>query len=77
MGCMFAGKSTELLRRLRKHEITEKKVLIIKFKGDQRYSEKCEVVTHCGQARTAVAAVELNQVGNKWKKFDVIGIDEG
>ena len=38
MGCMFAGKSTELLRRIRKHEITGKKVFNVKFLADQRYS---------------------------------------
>ena len=37
LGCMFAGKSTELLRRVRKHEITGKNVLNVKFSADQRY----------------------------------------
>jgi len=38
IGCMFAGKSTEMLRRVRKHEITGKSVLTVKFSADQRYS---------------------------------------
>ena len=48
IGCMFAGKSTELLRRVRKHEITGKNVLNVKYSADQRYGTKCEVVTHDG-----------------------------
>ena len=39
MGPMFAGKSTELLRRVNKQEISGKKVLVIKYASDKRYSE--------------------------------------
>ena len=74
---MFAGKSTELLRRIRKHEITGKNVLNVKFSADQRYSQKGEIVTHEGQKRVATAVLELEHLGDVWKQYDVIGIDEG
>ena len=47
MGPMFSGKSTELLRRLERHRIAHKNVILIKHKSDMRYegSESC-VVTH-------------------------------
>jgi thymidine kinase len=78
IGCMFAGKSTELLRRVRKHEITGKSVLNVKFSADQRYDkERCEIVTHCGQKRSATAVILLKHLGPVWEKYDVIGIDEG
>ena len=48
MGCMFAGKTTELIRRCRKHEITEKKVLQVKFSVDKRYGDEMTIVTHAG-----------------------------
>ena len=38
MGPMFAGKSTELLRRVNRLEIAGKKCLSIKYSADQRYS---------------------------------------
>jgi hypothetical protein len=38
IGPMFAGKSTELLRRMQRHEISGKKCLYIKYSGDTRYS---------------------------------------
>jgi thymidine kinase len=42
---MFAGKSTELLRRVKRHEISGKKCLSIKYAQDNRYSEEC-ISTH-------------------------------
>jgi len=74
---MFAGKSTELLRLIRKHEISGKKVLKIKFSADHRYGEKHQIITHSGQAREAIPVNTLQQLGNFWTEFDVIGIDEG
>ena len=77
IGCMFAGKSTEMLRRVRKHEITGKSVLTVKFSADQRYSNQSIITTHEGQTRSSTDAIELSSLGDTWRKYDVIGIDEG
>ena len=45
MGPMFAGKSTELLRRVNRLEISGKKVLSVKFAADKRYSND-SISTH-------------------------------
>lgn len=45
MGPMFAGKSTELLRRVKRLEISGKKCLSIKYAADNRYS-KDAIATH-------------------------------
>jgi thymidine kinase len=45
MGPMFAGKSTELLRRIKRLEISGKKCLNIKYSNDNRYSADC-ISTH-------------------------------
>ena len=45
IGPMFAGKSTEMLRRLTRLEIAGKKCLAIKFSNDNRYSSDC-ITTH-------------------------------
>lgn len=45
MGPMFAGKSTELMRRVRRHNIAGKKCLFIKYIADDRYSSEC-IATH-------------------------------
>lgn len=44
-GCMFAGKTEELIRRLKRLEYAKKSYLLFKPKIDNRYSEK-EVVSH-------------------------------
>jgi len=77
MGCMFAGKSTELLRRCRKHEITGKRVLKVKFSADHRYDSE-SISTHNGIKEKAVPSTSLiTDLEDCWRKFDVIGIDEG
>jgi thymidine kinase len=74
---MFAGKSTELLRRCRKHEITGKKVLKVKFCADNRYDLE-SIATHNGMKEKAIPSTSLvHDLRDYWRKFDVIGIDEG
>lgn len=77
MGTMFAGKSTELLRRLNMHEIAGRRVLRLKFAADERYDNSCAISTHSGLKKEAIPVNTLSEVGNSWKQFDVIGIDEG
>lgn len=76
MGPMFAGKSTELLRRVQRLEISGKKCLSIKYSADERYS-KDSISTHDKHLRPAIACKKLDEVKDNWKKFDVLGIDEG
>ena len=45
IGPMFAGKSTELLRRVKRHQISGKRCLNIKYIMDDRYSNDC-IATH-------------------------------
>ena len=44
-GCMFSGKTEELIRRLRRAEIAKQKVKIFKPLIDTRYSDKL-IVSH-------------------------------
>jgi len=75
-GPMFSGKSTELIRRLKRYQIAQYEVLIIKYKNDVRYDDK-GIATHCGQTLKAESASMLDELTEKAKDFDVIGIDEG
>jgi thymidine kinase len=76
MGTMFAGKSTELLRRTRLHELGGKSILRIKFSADHRYG-MTDISTHTGQSTAARPLTKLAECGEEWRQFDVIGIDEG
>ena len=77
MGTMFAGKSTELLRQISLQEVAGKKVMRVKFAGDNRYKNKTRIATHTGQSRDALAVTFLSELGDSWRSYDVIGIDEG
>lgn len=76
-GPMFAGKSTELLRRVRRAVIADKDVLLVKPTVDDRYSDE-EVVTHDGNR------IRCRVVSDLWELVDeidardpdVIAIDE-
>jgi thymidine kinase len=45
IGPMFAGKTTELLRRVQRHAISGKSCLYIKYAADTRYDISC-IATH-------------------------------
>lgn len=45
MGCMFSGKSTEIIRIINRYKALEKKILIINHKSDNRYKEN-SIATH-------------------------------
>ena len=45
MGCMFSGKSTELIRLANRYKVLDMKVLIVNHTLDNRYSESA-VATH-------------------------------
>ena len=80
-GPMFSGKSTELHRRIRRHKIAGRSVLLIKYKDDTRYAHICGSnanVTHDHQTLPAHSAKELmGNMDNIAHNYDVIGIDEG
>ena len=54
IGPMFAGKSTELLRVMQKHEQSGKDCLYVKYAQDQRY-DIGSIATHDLEKQKAVA----------------------
>jgi thymidine kinase len=74
-GCMFSGKTEELIRRLRRAQIAKQQVVIFKPKVDNRYSTS-HIVSHSEQFLTSNVIdnpIEICELGNK---AQVIGIDE-
>jgi len=76
VGPMFSGKTSELLRRIRRFGYAKMSTLLVKFAADKRYSDTC-ISTHDKLMIKAVSASKLTEIGEKYKSFDVIGIDEG
>lgn len=76
VGPMFAGKSEELIRRLRRLDYAKKKYLVFKPAIDDRYS-KDEVVSHLKNKAKAIPLKKASDI-LKYVKDDieVVGIDE-
>lgn len=78
IGPMFSGKSTELLRLVRRYEVGGKKILTLKPKIDDRYSSAPKIVTHDKIMKDCYVISDLREFVNHHnvKKYDVIAIDE-
>lgn len=74
-GGMFSGKTEELIRRAKRAKIAGQKVLVVKPKTDNRYSDT-EVVSHNDTAIPSVVVSESNQIIDLANDFQVICIDE-
>lgn len=75
-GPMFSGKTTELIRRLKRYTFAMYRCLIIRYIKDNRYSEDC-IASHDGQLLSATSCANLYDIAHTVDNFDVIGIDEG
>lgn len=75
-GCMFAGKTEELIRRIKVLEFAKKKVIVFKPAIDNRYSDTM-VVSHAGSKVDSIvvdcAEKILDYVDSS---VDVVAIDE-
>ncbi|CAG5128896.1 unnamed protein product [Candidula unifasciata] len=75
-GPMFSGKTTELMRRLKRYQIANYGCLVIKYAKDIRY-DFTGIATHDRQVLPAVSCETLTDLMPEALKHDVIGIDEG
>jgi len=76
IGPMFAGKSSELIRRTSRYEAIGKKVLLINHSNDTRTNNNIQ--THSKIKRKAIKVSSLQSLLDTplFKEADVIGIDE-
>ena len=77
IGCMFSGKSSELLRQCRTYQSIDKKILYINYIDDTRYSST-EITTHDNSGENAIFVKNLNDIIQlpDFKTADIIGINE-
>jgi thymidine kinase len=74
-GCMFSGKTEELIRRLRRAQIARQKVVIFKPRIDNRYSAN-QIVSHNTQALESVVIDKAEEILALAKDAQVVGVDE-
>lgn len=81
-GSMFAGKTTEFLRRAERREIAGQNVLLIKPSTDTRWDAQHWIKSHTGARHKAIVIpsdnpeVILEIIKNSEKRFDMVGIEE-
>lgn len=74
-GSMFSGKTEELIRRLRRAQFANQKLLLFKPLVDNRYHEE-NVVSHQGTTLKAQAVENAAEILKMWTNERVVAIDE-
>ncbi len=74
-GCMFSGKTEELIRRIRRAQIAKQTVAIFKPRMDTRYSTE-HIVSHSEQSLTSQAVDDAKEILALSQHAQVVGIDE-
>lgn len=74
-GCMFAGKTEELIRRINVLQFAKKRIVVFKPSIDDRYSID-RVVSHAGSSVESYAINSSKEIIELAKDADVIAIDE-
>ncbi len=72
IGCMFSGKSTELIRLVNRYKSIGKNILTINHALDQRYSKNM-IVSHSG---SKMDAMQTSVLPTEVQEYDIIAIDE-
>ena len=77
IGPMFSGKSTELIRNIKRYSIKKKSTIVVAYEFDNRYSNDKKVVTHDKYEYPAIKSSILTDILDTIINYEVIGIDEG
>jgi len=78
IGCMFAQKTTELLRKVKRYKSIGYKVLVVNYVGDTRYGKDC-IASHDKEVELATCVATLKEVDELVRsgEYHVVAIDEG
>jgi thymidine kinase len=77
LGCMYSGKSTELMRQIKREKIISDKYLIISSKLDTRYGIN-KIISHDHESFPCISVSNLSEISDsEIKNNDKIFIEEG
>lgn len=78
IGCMYSGKSTELIKRVRAQKQLNKHILVINHKSNNRYNN-LSVTTHDLDSEESIPLTNLTELLTlpSYQTTDLICIDEG
>ncbi|MES2798684.1 MAG: thymidine kinase [Bacteroidota bacterium] len=74
-GSMFSGKTEELIRRLKRAQFANQRLLLFKPAIDTRYSDE-NVISHQGNSFEAIPVANAKEILQIWKNERVVAIDE-
>ncbi|MDP9467804.1 MAG: hypothetical protein M3P32_03570, partial [Chloroflexota bacterium] len=75
-GCMFCGKTDEMLRLLRRFSIAGRRVVLVKPRLDTR-TEESTVISRSGAQHVAVPVDDSRQIEALVGDADIVAIEEG
>lgn len=78
IGCMFAQKTTELLRRVRRYQSIHYRVLVVNYVADTRYGQN-RISSHDKEFEEAICVDRLSVLEDEVRsgQYQVLAIDEG
>lgn len=75
-GCMFAGKTEELIRRINVLEFAKQKIIVFKPRIDNRYSES-KIASHAGSQVESILIDKASDIlDHITEDIDVVAVDE-
>ena len=79
IGGMFSGKSTELIRIVKRWKVLNKKIMVVNHSLDDRYSNTNKIATHDQQFTDCICVSSLMPLMNHpdYNDVDIIVIEEG
>ncbi len=79
IGCMYSGKTTELMRQIMRYKTLNKKIMIITHSMDTRYSDTGNIATHNKETMHAVPMTRLEDAFSLdlFKESQIVFIEEG
>ncbi|MCA1572739.1 MAG: thymidine kinase, partial [Chloroflexi bacterium] len=75
-GCMFCGKTDEMLRLLRRFSIAGRRVLLVKPRLDTR-TDRVTVVSRSGAQHHAITVDDSAEIESAVAEADIVAIEEG
>ena len=75
-GCMFAGKTSEMLRRMRRESIAGKATMLVCHASDTRYTSDGAVASHDGARVRAVKVECIKDAVKQMQAADIVFVDE-
>jgi thymidine kinase len=76
LGCMFSGKTSELIRRIQRYKSIKKRVIFVNYIDDTRYG-KDNIYTHDKVECEGIHLEKLQLLIDKVNEYDVFVINEG